>query len=62
MILVDTSAWVEFLQNTGSAVCVRVDELLASEIAVCDALRMEEEGHLLTNCSIFFFNRALLAS
>ena len=52
MILVDTSAWVEFLRNTGSTVCLRVDELLASEIAVCDALRMKvlararDESHL----------------
>ncbi len=52
MILVDTSAWVEFLRNTGSAVCLRVDELLAHEIAACGAVRMEllagarDESHL----------------
>ena len=33
MILVDTSAWVEFLRNTDSAVCNRVDALLGDEIA-----------------------------
>ena len=52
MILIDTSAWVEFLRDTGSATCVEVDRLLASEIAVCDAIRMEvlagarDEAHL----------------
>ena len=52
MILVDTSAWVEFLRDTGSPVCNLVDELLAEEIAVCDAVRMEilagarDESHL----------------
>jgi len=52
MILVDTSAWIEFLRDTGSPVCVRVDELLAEEIAVCQPIRMEllagarDEQHL----------------
>ena len=41
MILVDTSAWVEFLRDTGSRVCQRVEELLSGEIAVCDPVRME---------------------
>ena len=41
MILIDTSAWVEFLRDTGSAVCNRVEALLESEIAICDAIRME---------------------
>lgn len=41
MILVDTSAWVEFLRDTGSPVCAEVDRLLARDIAVCDAVRME---------------------
>lgn len=41
MILIDTSAWVEFLRDTGSPVCRRVDKLLASRIATCDAVRME---------------------
>ena len=41
MILVDTSAWVEFLRDTGSPVCQCVDDLLAAEIATCDAVRME---------------------
>ena len=41
MVLIDTSAWVEFLRDTGSTVCRRVDELLDAEIAVCDPIRME---------------------
>ena len=41
MILIDTSAWVEFLRDTGSSVCDRVDELLGEEVATCDPVRME---------------------
>jgi predicted nucleic acid-binding protein len=41
MILIDTSAWIEFLRDTGSPVCQQVDSLLAEEIAVCDPVRME---------------------
>lgn len=52
MILVDTSAWVQFLRNTGSTTCNRVDALLEGDVAVCDAIRMEvlagarDERHL----------------
>jgi predicted nucleic acid-binding protein len=52
MILVDTSAWVEFFRDTGSAVCDTVDYLLDDEIAICDAISMEvlagarDEQHL----------------
>lgn len=52
MILVDTSAWVEFLRDTGSRVCLRVDELLDEEISTSDPIRMEvlagarDEQHL----------------
>jgi predicted nucleic acid-binding protein len=52
VILVDTSAWIEFLRDTGSPICQRVDDLLASEIATCDVVRMEvlagarDEQHL----------------
>ncbi len=52
MILIDTSAWIEFLRDTGSVTCNRVEALLESEIAVCDAVRMEvlagarDERHL----------------
>jgi predicted nucleic acid-binding protein len=41
MILIDTSAWIEFLRDTGSRVCDHVDLLLDGEIAVCDPVRME---------------------
>lgn len=41
MILIDTSAWIEFLRDTGSDVCDEVDRLLADDIAICDAIRME---------------------
>ena len=41
MILVDTSAWIEFLRDTGSAVCARVDEVLGADLAICDPIRME---------------------
>ncbi|RMH44110.1 MAG: PIN domain nuclease [Deltaproteobacteria bacterium] len=41
MILIDTSAWIEFLRDTGSPVCERVDALLAGRIATCDPIRME---------------------
>lgn len=41
MILIDTSAWVEYLRDTGSPTCVRVGELLDEEIATCDVVRME---------------------
>lgn len=41
MILIDSSAWIEFLRDTRSSVCERVDELLGSRIATCDVVRME---------------------
>ena len=41
MILVDTSAWVEFLRDTRSPVCEEVDRLLAGDLATCDPIRME---------------------
>jgi len=52
MILVDTSAWIEFLRDTASPVCERVDAILAGDIAVADPIRMEvlagarDEKHL----------------
>jgi predicted nucleic acid-binding protein len=52
VILIDTSAWVEFLRDTGSSICGRVDDLLAMDIATCDPIRMEvlagarDETHL----------------
>jgi predicted nucleic acid-binding protein len=41
VILIDTSAWVEFLRDTGSPVCERVDGLLQEEFATCHPIRME---------------------
>lgn len=52
MILIDTSAWIEFLRDTASPICDEVDRLLAVEVAICDPVRMEvlagarDEGHL----------------
>jgi predicted nucleic acid-binding protein len=41
MILVDTSAWIEFLRDTDSPICDRVEEMLAHDFAVADPIRME---------------------
>jgi hypothetical protein len=41
LTLIDTSAWIEFLRDTRSPVCERVDKLLGSRIATCDPVRME---------------------
>lgn len=52
MILIDTSAWIEFLRGTGSEVCSQVDQLLDGRLATCDPVRMEllagarDEQHL----------------
>jgi predicted nucleic acid-binding protein len=52
VILIDTSAWIEFLRDTASPTCRRVNELLDSDIAICDPIRMEvlagarDERHL----------------
>jgi len=52
MILVDSSAWIEFLRDTGSGVCERVTAVLAEDVAICDPIRMEilagarDEQHL----------------
>lgn len=54
MVLIDTSAWIEFLRDTGSGACHQVDELLDREFAICDPIRMEilagarDEAHLLS--------------
>jgi predicted nucleic acid-binding protein len=52
VILVDTTARVEFLRDTGTPVCDAVDELLDADLAICDAVSMEllagarDEQHL----------------
>ena len=40
-ILIDTSAWIEFLRDTKSPACVRVDKLLNEDIAISEPVRME---------------------
>jgi predicted nucleic acid-binding protein len=52
VILVDSSAWVEFLRDTRSAVCEEVDRLLDTDFAISDPILMEvlagarDERHL----------------
>lgn len=44
MTLPDSSAWIEYLRDTGSATCNRFKELLlqnANEVMICAAVRME---------------------
>ncbi|MDE0269198.1 MAG: PIN domain nuclease [Acidimicrobiaceae bacterium] len=41
MILIETSAWVEFIRDTNSAVCNLVDDILNDDAATCDAVWME---------------------
>ena len=41
MILVDTSAWIEFLRDTGSSACEAVDRRIADDLAICDPVSME---------------------
>ncbi|MCU0990440.1 MAG: PIN domain nuclease [Xanthomonadales bacterium] len=41
MILIDSSAWIEYLRDTGSPVCQRVEDLLKERMATCDVIRME---------------------
>ena len=52
MILIDTSAWIEFLRDTRSPTCNLVYEVLSEDIAICDVVQMEvlagarDESHL----------------
>lgn len=52
MILVDSSAWIEFLRDTGSSTSRKVDQLLGTEIATCEPVWLEvlsgarDESHL----------------
>ena len=41
MILVDTSAWVEFLHATATPADIAVQEAMVGDIATCDPVRME---------------------
>ena len=54
LTLVESSAWIEFLRDSGSPTCLQVRELLrVNNAATCDAVRMEvlagarDESHLL---------------
>ena len=53
VILIDSSAWIEFLRNTGSPTCEAVDHHLAGDIAITDAVSMEvlagarDSGHVI---------------
>lgn len=52
MILIDSSAWIEFLRDTGSATCELVTQLLGTDVATCGPISMEilagarDEQHL----------------
>jgi len=52
VIMIDSSAWIEFLRDTGTPVCARVDELLGADLAICEPVLMEilagarDEQHL----------------
>jgi predicted nucleic acid-binding protein len=39
--MIDSSAWIEFLRDTGSRTCLEVDRLLSRQIAVTDPVVME---------------------
>lgn len=41
MILIDTSAWIEFLRGTESPVCQEVERLLDAQLALTDPVAME---------------------
>jgi hypothetical protein len=41
MILIDTSAWIEFLRDTRSATCQAVSDCITASTATCDPIRME---------------------
>ena len=41
MILIDTSAWIEFLRDTENPVCNKVERALDREPAVCEPVLME---------------------
>ena len=67
MILIDSSAWIEYLRDTDSPTCRRVEALLQSDapIATCDTVMMEilagttsereaiELTHLLDRCRFY---------
>jgi predicted nucleic acid-binding protein len=41
VVLIETSAWIEYLRRTGSGVNLRVRELLDDAVTTCDPIRLE---------------------
>jgi len=41
MSLIDTSAWIEYLRQTGSRANIEVRQTLNVEAEICDVIRME---------------------
>jgi len=54
VILIDSSAWIEFLRDTGSDTCLKVEQVLEGDFAICEPIRMEvlaggrDEVHLMS--------------
>lgn len=40
-VLIDSSAWIEFLRDSGSPACDAVAEALSGDVLTCDVIRME---------------------
>ena len=60
LTLADSSAWIEFLRNTGSPVCLRSHQLLRAEkVAICDAVRMEVLAGARDDSQLITISRAL---
>ena len=53
VILVDTSAWIEFLRNTGSRVCFPVDDLPARDRCLIAAPAIRAGAAVLHNDADF---------
>ena len=41
MVLVDTSAWFEYLRDTRSPACVQVEALLSADLTMCGVVLMD---------------------
>ena len=52
VILIDSSAWIEFLRDIRSPTCERGDQIVEADVASCEPIRMEilagarDEAHL----------------
>ena len=49
MSLIDTSAWIEYLRQTGSRANIEVRRTLNVDAEICDVIRMEILAALETN-------------